>query len=115
MGSASICWLVLRQQNRLEYPETVKSDATKFIPMATLLKIHIYAGVLGPILALIHSAHRFASPVGIILVLFMMVVVLSGFVGRYVLGLISTKMKEKKRQLNEFQHALNDSGQTLRL
>ena len=40
---------------------------TRFVSKPTLLAVHVYAGVLAPILGLIHAAHKFASPVGILL------------------------------------------------
>ena len=63
---------------------------------------------------LVHSAHRFDSLVGILLVIFMMVVVLSGFIGRYVLSLISSNIKEKKRQIQHLNEALAEAKMMLR-
>jgi len=94
--------------------KALKKVVTKQIAMPTLLRIHIYAGVLGPILALIHSAHRFDSATGVSIIIFMMAVVISGFVGRYVLGLISSNVKEKKRQVTELQGALSSAKQSLK-
>jgi len=86
--SASVLMLIPLVYMTIKRNKSLKKVVTKHIAMPTLLRIHIYAGVLGPILALIHSAHRFDSATGVSLVIFMMVVVISGFVGRYVLGLI---------------------------
>lgn len=75
----------------------LKDRFTKWMKMSTFLKWHIYAGIIGPILALIHTGHRFESLVGIVLTLLMLLVVLSGFIGRYLLAQISTEMREKKK------------------
>ena len=75
----------------------LKDRFTKWMKMSTFLKWHIYAGIIGPILALIHTGHRFDSLVGIVLTLLMLLVVLSGFIGRYLLAQISTGMREKKK------------------
>src|SRR5215217_7585105 len=37
----------------------LKARVTRIVSLRTLLAIHIYAGVLGPILGAIHSAHKF--------------------------------------------------------
>ena len=74
--------------------KALKKVVTKQIAMPTLLRIHIYAGVS--------------------IIIFMMVVVISGFVGRYVLGLISSNVKEKKRQVTELQGALSSAKQSLK-
>src|SRR5690606_3633140 len=58
---------------------------TRFVSMRTLLTWHIYAGVLGPILVIFHSSHKFDSALGIALTVMTLIVVLSGFVGRYLL------------------------------
>lgn len=77
----------------------LKRAFTPAVSMRTLLAIHIYAGVLGPILGLLHSGHKFVSPLGISLTIMMIVVALSGFVGRYLMSRISTDMREQQQLL----------------
>ncbi len=77
----------------------VKRPVTRAVSMRTLLAIHIYAGVLGPILGVLHSGHRFQSSLGIALTTMMIVVALSGFVGRYLMNRLSTDVREKQRVL----------------
>src|SRR6266852_914904 len=43
----------------------LKQCVTRAVSMHSLLAIHIYAGVLGPILGVLHSGHKFNSPLGI--------------------------------------------------
>jgi hypothetical protein len=74
----------------------VKRSVTKAVPMRTLLSWHIYAGIVGPILALLHTAHKFDSKLGIALTAMMLIVVLSGFTGRYLMSHISEDLREKK-------------------
>lgn len=76
----------------------VKRPVTRAVSMRTLLAIPIYAGVLGPILGVLHSGHRFQSALGIALTM-MMVVALSGFVGWYLMSRLSTDGREKQRVL----------------
>lgn len=66
------------------------------VSLRTLLAWHIYAGILGPVLALLHTGHKFDSPLGIALTGMMLIVVLSGFTGRYLLAQISDEIREKK-------------------
>jgi hypothetical protein len=58
---------------------------TRHVSMPSLLAVHAYAGVLGPVLAIIHTAHKFDSPMGISLTAVMLLVVVSGFAVRYLL------------------------------
>jgi hypothetical protein len=74
----------------------LKRAITHAVSMRTLLGWHIYAGILGPILALLHTGHKFDSPLGVALTAMMLIVVLSGFTGRYLLSQISEEIREKK-------------------
>jgi hypothetical protein len=74
---------------------------TAGIPMRTLLAWHIYAGILGPLLVLLHTGHRFESPLGIALTSMTILVVLSGYVGRYLMRQIGAEIREKRELLKE--------------
>ena len=45
----------------------LKRAVTPAVSMRTLLAIHIYAGVLAPILGILHGGHKFQSSLGIAL------------------------------------------------
>jgi uncharacterized membrane protein YraQ (UPF0718 family) len=72
---------------------------TKHISLRTLLSFHIHAGAIGPILAMLHSAHKFESPIGLSLVGMMIVVVLSGYIGRYLLVQIGEALAGRRSDL----------------
>lgn len=76
---------------------------TRFVPMRTLLAWHIYAGVLGPILVLLHTGHKFESPLGIALTGMTLLVVLSGFAGRYMMQQFSQTIREKREMLTRLE------------
>jgi len=77
----------------------LKRFATKHIPMRTWLTIHIYAGILGPILVILHTGHKFESALGIALTGMTLIVVISGFIGRYLMSFISGELREKRATL----------------
>lgn len=85
--------------------KSLKKSVTKHVSMRTLLAWHIYAGVLGPILVIIHSGHKYESFVGIALTAMTLLVVVSGFVGRYLMSGFAKEIREKKAMLNELQTA----------
>lgn len=68
---------------------------TKRVSLPALLALHAYAGILGPLLAMIHTGHKFDSMLGITLTAVMLLVVVSGFVGRYLLGYVNLEIKDK--------------------
>lgn len=77
----------------------LKRWVTRFVTMRTLLSLHIYAGVLGPILVLLHTGHKFVSPLGVALTALTLVVVVSGFVGRYLMPSENHEIQEKQQWL----------------
>ncbi len=68
---------------------------TARLSMQSLLALHVYAGILGPLLALIHAGHKFDSLLGIALTAVMLLVVVSGFAVRYLLTYVTHEMKDK--------------------
>jgi hypothetical protein len=77
----------------------LKKRVTRGVSMRTLLAVHIYAGVLAPILGVIHSGHRFESPLGIALTAVMLIVAISGFVGRYLMARMSMDLRDRQQLL----------------
>jgi hypothetical protein len=63
--------------------------------MQSLLAAHVYAGILGPVLAMIHTGHKFDSALGITLTAVMLLVVVSGFAVRYLLTYDNQEIKDK--------------------
>ncbi|MFO0842306.1 MAG: hypothetical protein U0797_07880 [Gemmataceae bacterium] len=83
---------------------------TGYVSMRTLLAWHIYAGILGPILALLHTGHKFESPLGGVLTALTLVVVLSGFVGRYLMSQFSEEVRQKKEMLTRLELAYRQTA-----
>ncbi len=73
--------------------------ATKYASLRTFLSFHVYAGVAGALLGILHSGHAYRSPLGIALVVAMLAVVLTGFVGRYYLAQVGADLREQQAML----------------
>jgi hypothetical protein len=67
----------------------------RHVSMQTLLAAHVYAGIFGPVLAIIHTGHKFDSLLGIWLTAVMLLVVVSGFVVRYLLTYVNQDIQDK--------------------
>ena len=80
-----------------------KELLAKHVSMRALLAFHVYAGVAGALLGIIHSGHAFRSPLGIALVAAMLTVVLSGFVGHYYLVQVGTELGDERSELATLQ------------
>ncbi len=69
------------------------------VRLGPVLSFHAYTGAVGAVLGVLHTGHQYSSPLGIALVLAMLTVVLSGFVGRYYVVQIGTNIREQRLEL----------------
>lgn len=74
----------------------------------SLLQAHIYFGLAGALLAIIHSGHKFQSVLGIALTATMLLSVLTGFLGQYYLRYVTESVREKKTQLDGLWRSLDE-------
>lgn len=74
--------------------------------MRGVLQLHIFAGVIGPLLAMFHSGHKFDSSIGVGMIVAMLVLVTSGFLGRYYLSQVSSELREDRAALGTLQASL---------
>lgn len=82
-----------------KYVGPVNRIVTRFISMRAILSFHIYAGVMGPLFGILHSGHKYQSPIGITIVVLLLSVVITGFIGRYYLAYVSMDLREKQEML----------------
>lgn len=73
----------------------LRTRITAHVSMQSLLALHVYAGIFGPLLALIHTGHKFDSWLGITLTAAMLLVVVSGFTVRYLLTYAGQEITDK--------------------
>lgn len=88
----------------------VKAWVTRRVSMRAVLNWHMYAGLLGAILGLLHTGHKFDSPLGVALTAAMLVVVLSGYVGRHLMKQIALDVNEKKELLTRLESAYRQTA-----
>ena len=98
-----LAYLIIKRNRRL------KQWVTERVSMRTLLAWHIYAGVLGPILVIIHSGHKYESVIGIALTALTLLVVVSGFVGRYLMSGFTKEIRNKRAMLTELQTSYDEA------
>ena len=72
-----------------------KEHITKYVSLQTWLSIHIYTGIVGALLALIHTGHKYNSALGIALTATMLLGVVTGIVLRYLTPFVNLDMKDK--------------------
>jgi len=87
--------------------EGIKQFVKKRVSLGTLLTGHVYTGIIGSILAILHTGHHFQNNLGIWLTAMMLLTVFSGFVGRYYLAYAAMEVREKKDLLNSLATEYN--------
>ena len=87
----------------------IKKVLTRRISISTWLSWHLYTGIIGSILAIIHTGHRFESNLGIVLTAMMLLTVLSGYVGRHFLSYVTLELHEKQVLLNQLATIYNQT------
>ncbi|MCF8052014.1 MAG: hypothetical protein K9L59_12305 [Desulfobacterales bacterium] len=70
------------------------------------LSYHIYAGLAGPTLVILHSGHQYASMNGTLAFLAMVAIVLSGLIGRYLLRNIGRSEKNLRQDAQRMRREL---------
>ncbi len=73
----------------------LKARITRHVSMPSLLTLHVCTGILGSLLAILHTGHKFDSVLGIALTAVMLLVVVSGFAVRYLLKYVNQEIKDK--------------------
>ncbi len=91
----------------------LKRFVTQRIAMRTLLTWHVHTGIAGAILALLHTAHKFDSPLGIALTTSMLLTVLTGYIGRHFLSFVSMEVHEKQAWLAQLRAAYDEIAREL--
>jgi hypothetical protein len=89
----------------------IKTAVTRHVSMRTLLAWHIYAGLIGPLLVLMHTGHKFESVLGISLTALTLIVVFSGFVGRHLLRRIGDDLRRKRGLLSRLYEAYDTASE----
>lgn len=64
------------------------------VSMKTLLDLHVYVSLLGALLAVIHTGHKFDSVLGIALMSLLLLVIVSGYAVRYLHTFVALEVKD---------------------
>lgn len=70
-----------------------------WLSLPAMLSLHVYAGAVGAVFGILHTGHKYQSPLGIALIVAMLIVVLSGFVGRHYVARIGADIREQREEL----------------
>ena len=91
----------------LAYTLVRRRAYTRRNSLGTLLQAHVHFGLIGALLAIIHSGHKFQSVLGVALTASMLLSVLTGFIGQYYQRFVAENIREKKVQLERLWRSLD--------
>lgn len=81
--SLGILGFVLMLMTEFSYSLRKRSQSARWGRMAAWLQFHIFTGIVGPYLVLLHSSWKFNGLAGMVMLL-TIAIVISGFIGRYI-------------------------------
>jgi hypothetical protein len=120
--SMGILGFVLMLMTEVLYSVRKRSRQARWGRMSSWLSFHIFTGIVGPYLVLLHTSWKFQGVAGIVM-LMTVIIVVSGFVGRYIYTAIprtadgiEIEADELERQIGEIEtrlRELNPGGQQL--
>jgi hypothetical protein len=114
LGScAAALMLLLLVYPLAKYSKIVNTVVTRLVSMRALLSFHVYAGIVAAFLAMLHTGHKFFSPLGIALMASMLIVVVTGFVGRYYLPQTAAEIREQRSRLATLRSAYDRTAPVL--
>ena len=91
-----------------------RSRSVKWGRMSRWLQLHIFTGLVGPYLVLLHTAWKFNGIAGIT-TLFTVIIVISGFIGRYIFTRIPRTLDGFEMEGSLSQEALKQARRWLAL
>ncbi len=68
---------------------------TRHVSQQALLTVHVYAGILGPVFALVHTGHKLDSWLGMTLTATVLLVVVSGYAVQVLMPWVRHEIKDK--------------------
>jgi hypothetical protein len=91
-----------------------RSRSVKWGKMSTWLQFHIFTGLVGPFMVLLHTSWKFNGIAGVT-TLFTIIIVVSGFIGRYIFTRIPRTLEGLEIEGALSQGALKRARQLLAL
>lgn len=114
-----IVGFILMLMTETLYSLRKRSRSVRWGRMSTWLQFHIFTGLVGPYMVLLHTSWKFNGIAGVT-TLFTVIIVLSGFIGRYIFtriprtldgleieGTLSQEALKQARRLMALWHAVH--------
>lgn len=101
--AAAVLMLLLLVYPAVKYAGWLRHRLGRWVSMRALLSFHVYAGVIAALLGILHTGHKYQSPLGVALVVTMLIAVVTGFVGRYYMPQVSADLRDQQVRLGKLR------------
>jgi hypothetical protein len=112
--SIGIVGFILMLMTETLYSLRKRSRSVRWGRMSTWLQFHIMTGLVGPYMVLLHSSWKFNGLAGVTM-LFTVIIVISGFIGRYIFTRIPRTLDGLEIEGTLSQEALKQARRLLAL
>ena len=112
--SIGIVGFVLMLMTETLYSLRKRSRSVRWGRMSRWLQLHIFTGLVGPYMVLLHTSWKFNGLAGVT-TLFTVVIVISGFIGRYIFTLIPRSLDGLEIEGTLSQEALKHARRLMSL
>jgi hypothetical protein len=103
--TAAALMLLMLVYPAVKHVEWLKVRVTRRISLGRLLSLHIYGGLLASLVAIVHSGHKYQSALGVAIVVDVLVIVATGFIGRYYLDALGAGLRQQQAMLGTLRLA----------
>ena len=110
--SIGIIGFVLMIMTETLYSLRKRSRRATWGRMSSWLDFHIFTGIVGPYLVLLHTSWKFNGLAGIV-TLFTLIIVASGFVGRYIYTTIPRTVDGAELEINQLEKQISGMSQAI--
>jgi hypothetical protein len=108
-----ILGFVLMLMTETLYSLRKRSRTSRWGRMSKWLQFHIFTGLVGPYMVLLHTSWKFNGLAGL-LVLFTLVIVVSGFIGRYIYTAVPRTIDGAEVQADDLENQIQNTETELR-
>jgi hypothetical protein len=94
------------------YTVRKRSRTARWGKMSVWLQFHIFSGLVGPYMVLLHSSWKFNGLAGVVMLL-TLVIVISGFFGRYIYTAVPRTVDGVEIEVDELERRIAETGSEL--
>ncbi len=111
--SLGIIGFILMLMTEILYTLRKRSRSARWGRMRSWLQFHIFTGLVGPYMVLLHSSWKFHGLAGMVMLL-TLVIVASGFIGRYIYTSVPRTVDGIEVESNELERRIREVDAELR-